>query len=145
MMTSLMGAALAYAAKGIPVFPCRDKKPLIKHGFKDASTDADQIRAWWSQWPNALIAMPTGKASGFDVLDLDSKKGKNGFAHIPQWERLTPIIAMTPSGGAHLYFKADGVTCSVDKIAPGIDTRGEGGYVVIPPSPGYRWLKGGTP
>ena len=140
---SLMDAALAYAAKGIPVFPCRNKKPHTKHGFKDASTSPDQIRAWWTRWPNAWIAIPTGKASGFDVLDLDAKKGKDGFACVPEWERLTPIIAMTPSDGAHLYFAVDGVTCSVDKIAPGIDTRGEGGYVICPPSPGYRWRNGG--
>ena len=52
---------------------------------------------------------------------------------------------MTPSGGAHLFFAADGVTCSVDKIALGVDTRGDGGYVIVPPSPGYSWLNGGIP
>jgi putative DNA primase/helicase len=150
-MTSLMDAALAYAAKGIPVFPCKNtpeneathKTPLTKSGFKDATTDPKQIERWWSRRPDALIGMPTGKASGFDVLDLDAKKGKNGLDQVPDWESLTPTIAATQNGGAHLYFKADGVTCSADKIAPGVDTRGDGGYVIIPPSPGYRWLKGG--
>lgn len=52
---------------------------------------------------------------------------------------------MTPSDGAHLFFKADGVTCSADKIALGVDTRGDGGYVIVPPSPGYRWRNGGIP
>jgi hypothetical protein len=144
-MNSLMDAALAYAAKGIPVFACgKDKKPFRgSHGFKDATTDPKQIEQWWSARPYAMIGMPTGKASGFDVLDLDAKGGKNGFAHVADWERLTPTIVMTPSGGAHLYFKADGVTCSADKIARGVDTRGDGGYVILPPSPGYQWRKGG--
>ena len=78
---------------------------------------------------------------GFDVLDLDAKSGKNGFAHVPDWEHLTPTIAMTPSGGAHLYFRASGTRSTATKN--GVDTRGEGGYVILPPSPGYRWLKGG--
>ena len=141
----LLDAALAYADKGIPVFPCRARKPLTEHGFKDASTSPEQIRAWWGKWPTAWIAIPTGKASGFDVLDLDKKNGKDGFKHVPDWRNLSSVIAETASGGAHLYFKADGVTCSADKIAKGVDTRGDGGYVIVPPSPGYRWLNGCIP
>lgn len=144
-MSGLMDAALAYAAARIPVFPCKSdgsKAPLTVHGFKDASTDAEQIKAWWTKFSDAWIGMPTGKASGYDVLDLDKKNGKDGFEQVPGWRDLSPVMAETPSGSMHLYFKADGVSCSADKIASGVDTRGEGGYV-IPPSPGYRWLKGG--
>ncbi len=141
-----MDAALAYAAKGIPVFPCKSdgsKAPLTAHGFKDAIADPDQVEAWWTKFPDAWIGMPTGKASGYDVLDLDKKNGKDGFAHVPGWKSLSPIIAITPSGSAHLFFKADGVTSSANVVANGVDTRGEGGYVIVPPSPGYRWLSGG--
>ena len=75
--------ALRLAAQGIPVFPCREKtetvngnvrkekSPATKNGFKDASTDPAQIRAWWARRPYALVGMPTGRASGFAVLDLD--------------------------------------------------------------------------
>src|SRR5262245_2554003 len=71
----LLEAALGYAARGLPVFPCKraDKSPLTRHGFNDASTDPEQIREWWTQWPNAMIGMPTGAVSGIDVLDLDVK------------------------------------------------------------------------
>lgn len=72
--SDLRGAALAYAAKGVPVFPCdpAKKKPLTKHGFKEASTDPATIAEWWERWPNAMIGMPTGKASGVWVLDVDN-------------------------------------------------------------------------
>src|SRR5262249_715167 len=123
--------------------PKRHKEPLTKHGFKDATTDAGAIRRWWKRWPDALIGMPTGKVTGIAVLDLDRKKGKDGFTAVPDWERRTPVIARTPSGGPQLYFKnADGLYCSDSKIAPGVDTRADGGYAIVPPSPGYSWVNG---
>jgi hypothetical protein len=145
----ILAAALRYAEQGLPVFPCKNdpanpkqhKAPLTEHGFKDAKTDAGVIRRWWKRWPNALIGLPTGKITGIAVLDLDRKNGKDGFAAVPDWERRTPVIARTPSGGAHLYFKnADGLYCTDSKIAPGVDTRADGGYAVLPPSSGYTWV-----
>jgi hypothetical protein len=83
--------------------------------------------------------MPTGSRTGIAVLDLDKKNGKDGFAAIPDWQHLSPAIARTGSGGAHLYFRADGpVRCSTGK--DGVDVRGDGGYVIVPPSTGYSWL-----
>jgi len=74
-MTEMIDAALNYASLGLPVFPCNctDKSPLTGHGFYDATTDANQIKAWWLQFPDAMIGMPTGPASGIDVLDLDPR------------------------------------------------------------------------
>ena len=147
----VLAAALRYAAQGLPVFPCRNeptnekrhKTPLTKHGFKDAKAEAETVRRWWRRWPDALIGMPTGKVTGIAVLDLDKKKGKDGFAAVPDWEGRTPIIARTPSGGAHLYFKnADGLYCTDSVIAPGVDTRADGGYAIVPPSAGYTWVDG---
>jgi predicted P-loop ATPase len=147
----VLAAALSYAAQGLQVFPCKNdpadpkqhKKPLTKHGFKDAKADVDTIRRWWKRWPSALIGMPTGTVTGIAVLDLDQKNGKDGFAAVPDWERRTPVIARTPSGGAHLYFKtADGLYCSDSVIAPGVDTRADGGYAIVPPSAGYTWTDG---
>jgi len=142
---NIIAAVLRYAEQGFPVFPCKpkDKAPLTKHGYKDATTDADIICHWWKRSPNALIAMPTGPVSGIAVLDLDNKNGKDGFAAVPDWEQRTPVITRTRSGGAHLYFQAAGAPrCSESEIAPGVDTRGEGGYVIVPPSPGYSWVNG---
>jgi hypothetical protein len=149
--TSLLEAALAIAARGIPVFPCwnapgtdRHKRPLTKYGFKDATPNANQIRRWWGkEHPNALIGVPTGRASGVYVLDLDVKKGKNGLDHVKDWRELSPCIARTGSGGVHVFFRSDGtIRNSSDKIALGVDTRGEGGYVIVAPSSGYEWLAG---
>jgi hypothetical protein len=151
----VLSAALAYAERGIPTFPCRNcpgderhKTPHTSRGFYDASTDPDTIRRWWRRWPNAFLAMPTGDSSGVAVLDLDCKTNrqgvhKNGFLHVPDWAKLTPVISRTGSGGAHLYFRSD---CSIynttDQIALGVDSRGQGGYAICPPSEGYSWIKG---
>lgn len=141
-----LDAALDYAAKGIPVFPCKpDKRPYIGGGFHAAVTDEGTIRSWWQQWPDALIGVPTGPRSGIAVLDIDNKpeKGKDGFAQVPDWETRSPVISRTGSGGAHLFFKAEGAPhCTSDIIARGVDTRGEGGYVIVPPSRGYTWKNG---
>jgi predicted P-loop ATPase len=147
----ILAAALQYAEQGLPVFSCKNepadpkqhKKPLTKHGFKDATTDRGIIHRWWQRHPTALIGMPTGKVTGIAVLDLDRKNDKDGFVAVPEWERRTPVITRTPSGGAHLYFKTyDGLRCTESVIAPGVDTRAEGGYVIVPPSPGYAWVGG---
>jgi Bifunctional DNA primase/polymerase, N-terminal len=106
-------AALEYARNGIPVFPTNplDKKPLTTHGFKDASKDEAQIRAWWSKWPNAMIAAPTGAASGMWVVDLDldpARKldGRAMLAQLIAAHGAMPktLAAITPRGGQHLFF-----------------------------------------
>ena len=131
-------AALDYAANGMPIFPCRlTKEPLTAHGFKDATTDQKQIRQWWNKWPHAMIGMPTGAVSGIDVLDLDLKPEEDidGRKFVPNWKHLSNVIVRTPSGGRHVWFKsADKVRSTTDVIAPGVDTRGEGGYAIVPPS-----------
>jgi hypothetical protein len=146
-----LNAALALAALGKPVFPCwntpddkdRHKTPMTPHGFYDATTNRSKIKRWWGKWPNALIGMRTGEASGVAVLDLDVKSGKDGYAAVPDWETRSPVIAKTGSGGAHLYFAAEGAPgCTHDAIALGVDTRGNLGYAIVPPSPGYTWING---
>jgi hypothetical protein len=153
---SELDAALEYARSGIPVFPCNplDKKPLTPHGFKDATTDEAQIRAWWTQWPNAMIGAPTGPASGMWVvdLDLDPVKKLDGRATLAQLVAQRgplpdTLRTITPRGGEHLIFNWDpsvDIRNSTGKIGPGIDVRGNGGYVCLPPSKSatggeYRW------
>jgi hypothetical protein len=148
MNNKILEAALEYAAKGVAIFPCKpDKAPHTRQGFKDATTDSDQIVSWWRKWPSAMIGMPTGKANGFDVLDLDVKDGKRGLELVPEWKELSPLIARTRSGGVHVYFSADGVRCSTNVMGKdsGVDVRGDGGYVILPPSPGYEWVEGKLP
>jgi hypothetical protein len=144
--------ALEYAALlGWPVFPCKpDKTPYTQHGFKDASSDPEQIQAWWEQWPDAAIGLPTGRASGVYVVDID--RGKDGPA---SWQRLEDIhrdvvtmVARTGGGGWHLYFEAPEFELrnTAGRLGDGIDTRGDGGYVILPPSPhasgsSYEWRK----
>src|SRR5215510_10222047 len=85
---SVLDAALDYARHGMPVFPTNplDKKPLTLSGFYDATTDEAQIIGWWQQWPNAMIATPTGAASGMWVIDLDLDPAKkvDGAATLTQ-------------------------------------------------------------
>lgn len=152
-----MGAALAYAAIGWRVFPCivDTKRPCTANGFHDATTDADQIRAWWNRAPNANVAAACGS---FVVLDVDVKpeKGKRGDRDLVELTRTHGPIgwtrqASTPNGGTHLFFRVpDGVRIprTVSRFAPGIDVLGEGGYVVLPPSSvdgrSYRWINDGA-
>ena len=152
-MSTMLEAALRYAEQRLPIFPCsaKDKAPLVARGFHAATTDAATIKSWWTRWPNAMIGMPTGPASGVDVLDLDldDKKGKDGFAALPDWQSRSPIIVRTPRGGAHLWFKSEGtLRNSADDIALGVDTRGAGGYAIVPPSQNgaaaYWFEKGGA-
>lgn len=78
---TLADAAARFAAAGVPVFPCvpGEKRPLVRRGFHDASTDARQIEAWWSRWPRANIGIPTGATSGIEVIDVDVHATGTGF------------------------------------------------------------------
>lgn len=137
----LVAWALRYAEHGYPVFPCRpDKKPYTAHGFHDASRDPEQIRQWWTTLPMAMIGIPTGWASGLLVLDIDRKKGKDGFATLKAAGRDIPDDTprvITPSGGMHIYFRMPpdiDIRSRSDAYGPGVDVRANGGYVIAPPS-----------
>jgi hypothetical protein len=139
----LVDAALAIAAKGIPVFPCgATKAPLTRNGFKDATTDADTLRRLFSNAAAKMIGMPTGAITGIVVIDVDVKENRQGTDWLyAQKERLVQTRTnRTGSGGLHLIFEHPGkpVKNQNDKIAPGIDVRGDGGYIIVPPSPGYE-------
>src|SRR3954454_18555772 len=105
-----MNAALIWAGRGLAVFPCRgeDKAPFTTNGYLAATTDPEQIRCWWTRWPDALIGIPTGRASGFTVIDVDAKDGKPGLDWLEQHSAALPITRThrTRSGGVHLIFRA---------------------------------------
>lgn len=158
MADDLLQAALGYAARGWYVFPLAPlrKTPATEHGFKDATLDPEQIRAWWAATPDANVGIAAG-ASGLVVLDLDVKSGAPG---LESWAVLTARVgagiadtlkAYTPSGGRHFYYSAQGdpIGNSASKLGDGLDVRGVGGYVVAPPSrvPGaaYQWVNEDAP
>ena len=139
----------------------RGKHPRTRHGFKEASSDERQVLEWWTAWPGANIGLATGRASGVYVLDIDVKPDQDGFASLNGVEAeigAAPetLSAETGTGGRHLYFAAADVPADRrvtigQGLKPGIDLRGDGGYVVLPPScnasGAYRWVssKGSGP
>jgi hypothetical protein len=139
----LATASTMLAARGIPVFPCTPggKQPLTTHGFYDASADLATVKSWWQRWPDANIGMPTGVASGVDVVDIDVHAGGNGFA---AFERARSAgladgwawLVRTPSGGVHAYYLRGLVEEQRSWQVPGqhVDFRGDGGYIIAPPS-----------
>ena len=145
---ALLGAALWYAENGIAVFRLqpRDKKPFPgSRGFKDATTDAARIRAWWEETPAANIGLPTGHR--FDVIDIDPPQGPVSILELRDAGLVPQVIGkvITPRCGDHLYICPTG-DGNGTRLLPGVDYRGLGGYVVAPPSIGpngvrYTWAR----
>jgi predicted P-loop ATPase len=135
--TSMLDWALRYIRLGWPVLPLRGKLPRTKNGSKDATLNEDQARAWWKEWPDANIGVATGLR--FFALDIDIKDGgEDSFEHLFAQHGAFPdtIQQITGTGGKHLLFALPDfpVRNSARKIAPGIDVRGAGGYIVAAPS-----------
>jgi len=138
---SLQDWALKYARMGWPVLPLapRDKVPLTTNGLKDATTDPQTIRKWWDRTPDANIGIRTGSGSGFFALDVDSKS--DGLASLDEMITTHGMLpdspeSLTGGGGKHFLFACPDhcVANSVGKVGPGLDIRGERGYIVAPPS-----------
>jgi RecA-family ATPase len=117
--------------RGLRVFPCNpaNKRPIIRDWQSRATTDQTMIQQWLDSFPQAMYGTPTGDSLW--VLDIDAKNG--GLLWLSENRSRLPstLQVSTPSGGFHFYFKGN-VRNSVSKIAPGVDTRGVGGYVVLP-------------
>lgn len=138
---TLVDAALAYAAAGVPVFPCAPgaKTPLTKRGFHDATTDPRRIRSWWSWMPEANIALRTG--TRVDVVDVDVHGVGTGFPVLRTLQRDGLIdgwgmAVRSPSGGVHLYYPSapHRPLSSWSRGQSHVDFRGTGGYIIAPPS-----------
>lgn len=144
--------ALSYASADVAVFPLShtSKAPLTAHGFKDATTDKNQIGQWWMRYPKANIGL---LCNWFFAVDIDPRNGgdeewrtmltERGESYPDTWE------SATGSGGSHFFFRHDPRLDAVPlgKWTNGIDIKGGSrGYVVAPPSrhPGtgkpYRWV-----
>jgi hypothetical protein len=155
---SMLKHALEYAARGWAVLPlhsielgectcgnsvCKSpgKHPLIYGGSKEATTNCFVIETWWQHHPNANIGIATGSISGIFVIDVDYGPEKNGYLSLESLEAANGNIPRTScvrtgSGGLHIYLLTPQqlIKNSASKLATHIDVRGDGGYVVAPPS-----------
>lgn len=149
---AMLAEAIRYVHQGWYVFPCHWKKhPLTANGFYDATVHEEQIMKWWEQNPDALIGIRTGEESGFWVIDVDMKNGKDGLTALTDYFRNDFDLDLddhlwqkTATGGFHFCFKYDDVRpvgCATN-ILPGVDVRGDGGYIIAAPSSikvGDKW------
>jgi hypothetical protein len=165
-------AAERLARRGWPVLPCHHpvngccscgdpqcaspaKHPRTRHGLRDASVEADRIEQWWSIWPDANLAIRTGARPagvGVVVLDIDpAHGGDTSLADLRAVHGAVPVTleVRTGGGGRHLYFAHPGgqVPSSAGRVGAGLDVRGDGGYVLAPPSrhasgTRYQWVRG---
>ena len=141
---ALASTAAWYASQGIPVFPVEPsgKVPMVK--WRDeATTDPAKVAAWWRRWPTANIGMPTGIR--WDVIDIDGPAGYQSHGMLREQGKLPPVAgrSWTPRNGMHVFIQPTG-DGNAARFLPGLDYRGIGGYVVLPPSWGrngrqYEW------
>lgn len=148
---ALAKTAVWYARQGVAVFPCepRGKQPIARvgdagpwiapHGLKDASTDVDKIRQWWSLVPDANIGAPTGIR--FDVIDIDGRDGIRSTygAGVTLPDEIGHSLT-SREAGHHLFIRPTGRGNGAG-IYPGVDYRGAGGYVILPPSRGANGVR----
>jgi hypothetical protein len=155
-------AALGYVQRGWHVLPCFEpvgracacgdpscgsagKHPRVAGGLHAASTDADIIGAWWRRWPGSNVAIRTGTVSGLVVVDIDYRHGGDEtLRSLARGKAAMPPTQVVRTGdGFHLYFSSPPMAVPNDsgvRLGPGIDVRGDGGYVIAPPS---RHVSGG--
>jgi hypothetical protein len=146
-------AALEFVERGFYVLPVNDKKEpharLVPHGFKNATRDPQVVQKWFAAEPGANVAIACGLDYGLFVVDVDVKNGAPGKDSLRRLltERHPTLIAKTPSGGLHLYYKHPQTLLRAKHPEyPGIDFKGAsgGGYVLAPPSElrngPYAWL-----
>src|SRR5262245_20745241 len=135
----MLHTALCLAQKGLAVFPCRprDKRPATINGLNDATTDPEAITAWWRQDPNFNVAIATGAVSGIFVIDVDGTDAEAALRRLEvEHATLPPSVEVITARGRHVYFQMPDIDLrnSASKIAPHVDTGGNGGYVLAPPS-----------
>jgi hypothetical protein len=139
-MAPLGHAALKLAEKGMRVFPCaeRSKEPAIRDNLRRATTDPNTIAGWWRS-RDFNIGLATGAESGVWVLDIDGEEGESQLKMLEAKHGALPQTVEAITGkGRHLYFRWPSRSVIRNKqnnpVMPGIDVRGDGGYVLGPPS-----------
>ncbi len=146
----LLQSALEYLQKHnfsvIPVKP--DKKPYIKwEDFQKRRPTETEVKEWWNKWPSAMIGIVTGEISDLFIIDIDTKEGQANIEQFIPDSLITPTV-LSPRGGNHLYFRNPKEKLTIGAgVLPGTDFRGNGGFIVAPPSSNgvkksYRWVEG---
>lgn len=134
MISPALEVAVGFASRNISVFPCSKKRPLTPNGFKDASLAADTLLAWWSKRPEAQVGIATGHANHLLVVDIDGPRAEPWLAemHLPE----TFEVESSPGHRQMWFHQPDDVVtkCSARLLAPDVDIRGDGGYVIAPGS-----------
>jgi hypothetical protein len=137
MSDDLLAAALEFASHGLPVFPCvpKGKAPAIARGFHSATTNPATIRRHWTD-PDRNIGIPTGASAHFWILDIDGDEGEASLRELQARHGAIPKTrSVVTSRGRHAYFAYPGsIPSTASLIGPGVDTRGDGGYAIAPPS-----------
>jgi hypothetical protein len=169
-VSELRDAALGYACRGWRVFPLHGivngactcgrsecsspgKHPLVRRGLYEATFDVNLIDDWWRRWRSANIGIATGVESGIAVIDVDLPDAFSSLGPLSEAELPRTLTGLTGGGGLHLVYATQDTSLGnsagrlpgIDGELPGIDLRGNGGYVVAPPSTHrsgsrYEWL-----
>jgi Bifunctional DNA primase/polymerase, N-terminal len=156
-VNELAASARDYARQGWEVFPIapRGKTPLTKRGLHDATSDEGLVAAWWEERPQANIGLNCG-ASGLLVVDVDGEEAARAWGEVcdlhgglPMMKAVATTKVAATARGFHFYFVGQGPS-SASRVAAGVDTRGLGGYTILPPSVHatgvrYRWLGAADP
>lgn len=145
---TLLAAACHYVSLGYRIMAAASgsKVPATAHGLLDATTDPEVLVRWWHRHPERNVAIVTGPE--VVVIDVDGQDNHWPGDPFQMADLMTAAIAVTPRGGRHYYFRGAPLwRCSAGKLAPGVDVRAKGGYVIAPPSRlhtggQYRWLPG---
>jgi hypothetical protein len=147
-VSTLLEAAIDLAARGFSVFPLlpRSKAPACKRGYKDGTTNPATIRRWWIAQPEFNIGVATGLISRAWIFDVDGATGALTLRDLEaKNENLPATLISITSSGPHFWYRPTGeIQSSAGRVGEGLDVRGDGGYVVAPPSvhpdgPIYRW------
>ena len=174
-MNVLREAALGYAHRGWRVFPLHGivngtctcgrkdcsspgKHPLVRRGLYEATTDPKKIQSWWRRWRCANVGIATGAVSGVVVIDIDLPAAFESLARLIEAKLPTTLTGLTGGGGVHLIYSSsdEALGNSAGRLPglagelPGLDLRGNGGYIVAPPSVHrsrgvYEWLDANRP
>lgn len=147
-MSELLTAALTYHKRGFSVIPiqAREKKPLVAwEEYQKRGAAEEELAAWWITWPDANVGIVTGAISGAVVIDLDTAEAKDKLKELVPSFDLSAVPRSRTGKGWQLFFKHPGVAVpNRAGVIPGLDVRGDGGYVVAPPSihpngKTYKW------
>ncbi len=142
--------ACEYVKLGWSVIPIKPggKKPLVEwEKYQKERATEDQIKKWWSKYPNANIGVVTGIISDIIVIDIDSKKGEEEY--IAKFNELHSTISQKTGKpeATQKIFKHPGnhTYHNMARFLPDVDVRADGGYVVVPPSihpngKTYEWI-----